>query len=187
MPPEPPIEHAIALDVPAVAVLIGAAGVGKSTFAAANFAPDEVLSSDALRAAVSGDPADQGATKAAFSILHREVGRRLAAGRLVVVDATNVERHARLALVRLARAAGASPVAIVLVADPATVHVRNATRPGRVVPPGVVDRHLAAMGRLGDDVAAIAATLRIEGFDDVHLIADDRPVTIRRRQRVSAG
>ena len=80
---------------PSLVVLVGAAGVGKSTFAARHFAPDEILSSDRFRAMVSGDEADQGATQAAFGRLHRELARRLAAGRLTVVDATSVEPSAR--------------------------------------------------------------------------------------------
>ena len=43
----------------ALVVLIGAAGAGKSTLAARLFAPDEIVSSDALRAVISGDEADQ--------------------------------------------------------------------------------------------------------------------------------
>jgi adenylylsulfate kinase-like enzyme len=87
---------------PSLVVLVGAAGSGKSTFAARWFAPSEVLSSDAFREILTGDAADQRATKTAFSIIHREVTKRLAAGRTVVVDATNVEASARRQL--LARA-----------------------------------------------------------------------------------
>ena len=61
----------IDLSNPSLVVLVGAAGAGKSTLAARHFAPSDVLSSDAVRALVSGDAADQGVTRVAFSILHR--------------------------------------------------------------------------------------------------------------------
>ena len=154
----------IAVPVPGLVVLIGAAGSGKSTLAARLFAPREVLSSDELREAVSGDAADQRATRPAFAILHREVRRRLDAGRLVVVDATNVERSARLSLVRIARAAGAPAIAIALAVPGAEAHARNAGRTGRVVPTDVVDRHLVRLAGLGDTPTEIAAALLIEGF-----------------------
>ena len=96
----------IELPEPSLVVLVGAAGAGKSTFAARHFAPDEVLSSDAFRAAIAGDPGDQAATRPAFSALHRSLVRRLAQGRLTVVDATSVKRASRLNLLRRARAAG---------------------------------------------------------------------------------
>ena len=96
----------IELPEPSLVVLVGAAGAGKSTFAARHFAPDEVLSSDAFRAAIAGDPGDQAATRPAFSALHRSLVRRLAQGRLTVVDATSVKRASRLDLLRRARAAG---------------------------------------------------------------------------------
>jgi protein phosphatase len=154
----------IAVPVPGLVVLIGAAGSGKSTLAGRLFAPRELLSSDELRQAVSGDASDQRATRPAFAILHREVRRRLDAGRLVVVDATNVERSARLSLVRIARAAGAPAIAIALAVPAAEAHARNAGRIGRVVPTDVVDRHLDRLADLGDTAAAIAAALMIEGF-----------------------
>ena len=100
-----------------------------------------------------------------FALLHREASKRLAAGRLVVIDATNVERHARRSLVALARAAGVPAIAIVLALPPAVVQERNARRTERVVDPTVVDRHLdrlaAALGEGG---------IASEGFDAVHLL-----------------
>ncbi len=72
-------------------VLLGASGSGKSTFAVKHFKPTEVLSSDFCCGLVSDDENDHAATKEAFEILHFIAAKRLAAGRLTVVDATNVQ------------------------------------------------------------------------------------------------
>src|ERR671930_616931 len=84
-------------------VLIGASGSGKSTFARTHFRPTEVLSSDFCRGLVADDENDQSATGDAFDVLHYIAAKRLAAGRLTVVDATNVQPEARKPLVALAR------------------------------------------------------------------------------------
>ena len=84
-------------------VLIGTSGSGKSTFARRHFKPTEVLSSDYFRGLVSDDENDQSATGDAFDTLHYVAGKRLAAGRLTVIDATNVQQDARKPLVALAR------------------------------------------------------------------------------------
>src|SRR6188508_2376217 len=94
-------------------VLIGASGSGKSSFARKQFLPTEVLSSDFCRGLVADDENDQGATGDAFDVLHYIAAKRLAAGRLTVVDATNVQREARKPLVALAREYHCMPVAIV--------------------------------------------------------------------------
>ena len=72
-------------------VLVGASGSGKSTFARKHFRPTEIVSSDFCRGLVSDDENDQSATNDAFEVLHFIVAKRLAAGRLTVVDATNVQ------------------------------------------------------------------------------------------------
>jgi len=170
-------------------VLIGAAGSGKTTLAARLFAPDEVISSDELRAVISGDPADQRATRTAFGILHREVGRRLAMGRLVVVDATSVEPAARRSLLQRAAAARAPATALVLALPDDLVHARNAARPGRLVPRDIVDRHLARMTDLvGAGDRAAVATLRGEGFAAVVVVRTDDEIArlkVVRRPAVS--
>ena len=84
-------------------VLIGVSGSGKSSFARKHFRPTEVLSSDFCRGLVADDENDQSATTDAFDVLHYVAGKRLAAGRLTVVDATNVQPEARRPLVALAR------------------------------------------------------------------------------------
>jgi predicted kinase len=171
----------IEIDDPSLVVLIGAAGAGKSTFAARHFAADEILSSDRFRAIVSGDEANQTATKAAFALLHRTLATRLAEGRLTVVDATSVRRTARQALLRLADAAGVSTVAIVLDLPAATVLARNAARPARTVDMAVVRRQLAGVRTALDGPSP---PLHSEGFRQVVVLGDpaevDR-VAIRRR------
>ncbi len=169
----------ISVSDPALIVLIGPAGAGKTTFAARHFDVAEVLSSDAFRALLNGDEADQRRTRTAFSILHRELVRRLAAGRLVVVDATNVEPHARQALLARAGFAGVPAIAIVLALPADVVHGRNAARMERVVPVAVVERHLERLV-----AAASEDHLRGEGFAAVHIlrnVADVDGVVIERR------
>ena len=49
----------IVLPPSSLVALVGPAGAGKSSFAAANFKPSEVLSSDQCRLLVSDDEGDQ--------------------------------------------------------------------------------------------------------------------------------
>src|SRR2546422_1087982 len=95
-------------------VLIGPSGSGKSTFVRKHFLPTEVLSSDACRALVSDEENDQAVTNDAFEVLHFVAAKRLALGRLTVIDATNVQPESRKPLVALARQHHCLPVAVVL-------------------------------------------------------------------------
>src|SRR5688500_14406488 len=97
----------------ALVVLIGPSGCGKSTFARKHFKSTEVLSSDYCRGLVSDDENNQAATNDAFNVLHYIARKRLAAGKLTVVDATNVQPEARKPLVQLAREFHCLPVALV--------------------------------------------------------------------------
>jgi protein phosphatase len=154
----------IVIPDPSLVVLIGAAGAGKSTLAARLFAPDEIVSSDALRALIGRDEADQRVSAVAFRILHRTVAHRLSNGQLTVVDATNTEGAVRRPLVARARGAGVSATAIVLDLDRATVAQQNAGRQ-RVVDGAVIDRHLGAVRRTVD-----RNVLALEGFDQVVIL-----------------
>lgn len=160
----------LVLPDPSLVVLVGAAGSGKSTLAARVFAPDEILSSDALRAVVSGNEADQSASAVAFRILHDSLARRLTRGEMTVVDATNTRAEHRRPLLARARAAGVPAVAIVLDLPTDLIRAQNAARSTRVVDPAVVDRHIAATRRAIDK-----GQLTAEGFDHVAILrsADD--------------
>ncbi|MGL4553230.1 MAG: polynucleotide kinase-phosphatase [Gemmataceae bacterium] len=112
-------------------VLVGPSGAGKSTFARKHFRPTEVLSSDDCRAMVGDDPNDQGLTKDAFEVLHFLAAKRLARGKLTVIDATSVQPESRNPLVELGRRFHCLPVAVVLDVPEAVCQERNRARPDR--------------------------------------------------------
>jgi protein phosphatase len=128
----------IAVPELSLVVLIGASGSGKSTFARERFKSTEVLSSDFCRGLVSDNENDQSATNDAFELLHYIARKRLAAGHLTVVDATNVQPEARKPLVTLARDFHVLPVAIVLNLPERLCHERNQSRADRQFGPHVV-------------------------------------------------
>lgn len=153
------------LPEPALVVLIGAAGAGKSTLAARLFPADAILSSDAFREIVSGNAGDQAATRTAFAILHRQLERRLAAGRTTVIDATSVTPQSRRGLLRRAAAHGVPAIALVLDVPRPLVLARNASRSGRVVPEAAVLHQLAGLS-----ATMRGRTLEEEGFAAIHVI-----------------
>ena len=144
-------------------VLVGATGSGKSTFAREHFKPTEVISSDFCRGLVADDENDQSATPAAFEVLRFIVGQRLKAGRLTVVDATNVQPEARRDLVLLAREYDVLPVAIVLDLPERLCAERNAQRPDRDFGPHVLRRQRQQLRRGLNHLPR-------EGFRTVHVL-----------------
>jgi protein phosphatase len=144
-------------------VLIGASGSGKSTFARKHFKATEILSSDYCRGLVSDDENNQAATKEAFEVLHFIAAKRLAAGKLTVVDATNVQPEARKPLVALAREYHCLPVAIVLNLPEKICHQRNQTRPDRDFGPHVVRQQTSQLRQS-------MRNLEREGFRHVHVL-----------------
>jgi protein phosphatase len=122
----------------ALVVLVGPSGSGKSTFARKLFKSTEVLSSDFCRGLVSDDENDQAATNAAFEVLHFIASKRLKAGKLTVVDATNVQVEARKPLVALAREYHVIPVAVVFNLSERLCQDRNQGRADRNFGPHVI-------------------------------------------------
>ncbi len=124
------------LEIPelSLVVLIGPSGSGKSTFAKKHFINTEVLSSDFFRALVADDENDMSATGLAFEALHFVAGRRLASGKLTVVDATNVHIEDRKLLIALARQYHCIPIAIVFNLSEKVCQERNLQRKDRTLP-----------------------------------------------------
>ena len=158
-------------------VLIGPSGSGKSTFARRHFKPTEVLSSDACRGMVSDDENDQSITKDAFEVLRFVAGKRLALGRLTVIDATNVQPEARKPLVELARQYHCLPVAIVLDMPERVCQDRNRDRLDRDFGPHVVRNQSSQLRRA-------LRGLRKEGFRHVFVMANPEEVEAAAVERV---
>jgi len=145
-------------------VLVGASGSGKSTFARRHFKPTEVISSDFCRGLVADDENDQSASRDAFDVLHYIAGKRLAAGRRTVVDATSVQQDARRQLVDLAKRYDVLPIAIVLDVPEDVCAERNAARTDRAdMPRRVIQRHIRELRRS-------LRHLEREGFRKVHVL-----------------
>ncbi|GAA1741181.1 polynucleotide kinase-phosphatase [Luedemannella helvata] len=153
----------IKLPALSLVVLVGVSGSGKSTFAARHFGRFEVISSDFCRGLVADDENDQSATVDAFDVLRYIAGKRLAAGRLTVVDATNVQPEARRTLIEVARAHDVLPVAIVLDVPESVAVARNAARPDRAFGAHVVRRQR-------DQLRRSLRGLAREGFRAVHTL-----------------
>lgn len=177
-PTSPRASRVLGIPELSLVALVGASGSGKSTFAAEHFGRYEVVSSDMCRGLVSDDENDQSATADAFEVLGTIVGKRLAAGRLTVVDATNVTRDARKAVVELARAHDVLPVAIVLDVPDTVSLERNRARGDRSFGDHVVRRQR-------DQLRRSLKGLAKEGFRAVHVLSsvdEVATVTVRRER-----
>jgi protein phosphatase len=157
-------------------VLVGVSGSGKSTFAQQQFRATEVISSDSCRALVSDDASDQSATRDAFDVLNFIAGKRLAGGRLTVIDATSVQPEARRSLIALAREHHVLAVAIVLDVPEQICAARNAARPDRNFGAHVVRQQHAQLRRS-------LRGLRKEGFHRVFVLAAPEEIAAAQVQR----
>ena len=155
----------LAIPDPALVLLIGPAGAGKSTFAHAHFRQVEIVSSDALRQLLSNDPADQGASAEAFKILALLVEGRLKRRLTTVVDATSLRAADRARYRAMAARHGIPVVAIAFDLAAAIYHARNRGRASRVVEAEVIGSQVEQMQR------ALSA-LPGEGYAALYVIGD---------------
>src|SRR6516225_1392031 len=153
----------------AAVALVGPSGSGKSTFARKHFRATEVLSSDFCRGLVSDDENSQVATSDAFEVLYFIASKRLAAGKLVVIDATNVQPEARKPIVALGREYHCLPVAIVFDLPEKLCQERNRTRPDRDFGPHVIRQQSQQLRRS-------LRGLEREGFRRVHVLRSPEDV-----------
>ncbi|QYN35740.1 TIGR03560 family F420-dependent LLM class oxidoreductase [Pseudonocardia sp. DSM 110487] len=140
-------------------VLAGPVASGKSTWAAEQFPPDAVVSSDRLRALVGAGEDDIAASADALALLDEIVARRAARRLTTVVDTTGLDAGKRATWLRLAREHGMACVAVAFDTPAGVCRARNRARQ-RPVPAAVLTAQLKAWPAVRDALAG-------EGFDEV--------------------
>jgi alkanesulfonate monooxygenase SsuD/methylene tetrahydromethanopterin reductase-like flavin-dependent oxidoreductase (luciferase family)/predicted kinase len=150
------------LPEPVMVVLAGAAGSGKSTWAAERFRTTEIVSSDALRAAVGSGPSDLNASGDAFALLDQIVAARTKRSLTTVVDTLGLDPERRADYRRLARTAGLPAVLVIMNTADALCRERNRQRDRPVPAPALTDQ-LRRITRL-------LASAEEEGWDQVLII-----------------
>ncbi len=166
------------LNIPdfSLVLMMGASGSGKSTFAASQFKPTEILSSDRCRGMVADDESDQAATGDAFDVLYFIAAKRLDARRLTVLDATNLRPEDRRRAVDLARRYHALPVVIALDIPEKVCAERNRSRPDRDFGAHVVRNHVQLLRRS-------LRGLQREGFRAVHVLSSPEAAALAEVKR----
>jgi alkanesulfonate monooxygenase SsuD/methylene tetrahydromethanopterin reductase-like flavin-dependent oxidoreductase (luciferase family)/predicted kinase len=152
---------------PALVVLIGASGSGKSTWAAQRYLPREVVSSDALRAIVGSGEHDLDASVDAFSLLDQIVAARAGRRLTTVVDTLGLDPQRRAGYLEIARRAGLPAVAVIFDTNQAICRDRNRSR-DQSVPAQVLTAQLRRMRGMTAEVAA-------QGWDQVLRVQDAAP------------
>jgi len=160
----------VRLPDPALVVLVGASGSGKSTWAGTRYRAQEVVSSDELRGVVGSGPHDLDASADAFAVLETVVAARLGRGLTTVVDTLGLDAERRRAWVAAARSAGLPTVAVVLSTPAAECRRRNAARE-RPVPAPALAAQLARAAR-------VRTELDLEGWDLVVDLEPSAPETV---------
>lgn len=149
--------------------LIGASGSGKSTFSKKYFKPTEVLSSDYFRGIICDDENDQAVSEEAFDALYYIARKRLKAGKLTVIDATNVQQKARAPIAEIASKYDCMLVAIVFDIPEDVCQQRNMSREDRQVEPYVIKKHIRHLKRS-------IKKLKEEGFKQVYVLRSEEEV-----------
>jgi predicted kinase len=153
---DPPLR----LPDPCLVILVGATAAGKSHWAASWFEPDQVVSSDRLRAVVGTGERDQRASRDAFEVLDLIVAKRLRRRLTTVIDSTGLDAGRRAAWRALAERHEVPTYAVLFDPPADVVHARNRGR-GEPVPRKVVASQLQA-------TAAVAQELAGEAFAGVY-------------------
>jgi alkanesulfonate monooxygenase SsuD/methylene tetrahydromethanopterin reductase-like flavin-dependent oxidoreductase (luciferase family)/predicted kinase len=160
----------VVLPAPCLVVLVGPGAAGKTTWAAAHFPPEAVVSSDGLRALVGAGEDDVTASADAFALLDQIVALRAGRRLTTVVDTLGLDAERRAAWRDLARRCGLPCVAVAFDTQAAVCRARNRARDKRI-PVDVLSAQLRAWPAVRDGLPA-------EGFDMVVDAAAAEPVRV---------
>lgn len=131
------VPREIRLRDPVLLVLAGPSGSGKSSWAAQHFAPNQIVSSDSLRAVVGLGESDLAASSDAFAVLHTIVEARCRRKLTTVVETLGFDAAFRSSMRAVAAANGLECHVVVFDTDPELCRRRNRERT-RVVPAAVL-------------------------------------------------
>ncbi len=153
------MDDALNLPSPCVVLLVGPGASGKSTWAAAHFPADCIISSDRLRALVGAGEHDIAASTDAFALLEDVVRRRLARRLTTVIDTLGLDAERRRAWLAQAKEHKLHCVAVGFDTPPAECRARNRVR-ATPIPADVLSAQLRSWTRTRD-------LLTTEGYDAV--------------------
>src|SRR6185436_9644623 len=147
---------------PALVVLVGASGSGKSTWAQQRYRSAEVVSSDDLRGVVGSGRHDLDASAEAFALLDLIVAGRVRRGMTTVVDTLGLDDVRRAGWLDLARRQGLSAVVVAFDTPADVCRRRNAER-DRPVPARVLTQQVRGLRLVLEALAG-------EGWDRVVVV-----------------
>jgi alkanesulfonate monooxygenase SsuD/methylene tetrahydromethanopterin reductase-like flavin-dependent oxidoreductase (luciferase family)/predicted kinase len=158
------VRDAPGLPDPAMVVLVGASGAGKSTWARARYRDQEIVSSDELRGVVGSGRHDLDASVDAFRLLDDIVAARARRALTCVVDTVGLEPARRRGYLAVAKSHGLAAVAVLFDVAPVLVRERNAAR-DRPVPSPALRAQLTR-------AAGVLAEIENEGWDQVLVVRE---------------
>jgi alkanesulfonate monooxygenase SsuD/methylene tetrahydromethanopterin reductase-like flavin-dependent oxidoreductase (luciferase family)/predicted kinase len=150
---------------PALVVLVGASGSGKSTWAQGRYRPQEIASSDDLRGVVGSGRHDLDASADAFALLDAIVAARLRRGLTCVVDTLGLDADRRRGFLAAAQAHRLPAIAVVFDVADQLARERNRLR-DRPVPADVLTSQLRRSARITEELDG-------EGWDRVVRVRSD--------------
>jgi len=153
------VQQALELPSPCVLVLVGPGASGKSTWAAAQFPPEAIVSSDRLRALVGSGEDDLAASEDAFSLLDTIVEQRLGRRLTTVIDTLGLDTLKRRAWLEASKRSGVPCAAVMFDTAPSECRERNRQRL-RPIPGDALAAQLRKWRGVRD-------LLETEGFDAV--------------------